>query len=156
MIAPFATNANTNYSVVGAHARFCIGLLLVALVSGCTVQVACNLYNNSGSDLTIIRSRSGEQEKRILIKAGSSTLLHDWSYWSYRVELKDKMLRYIPQIPENDFVVTQGFGPWVSRIFKTQIERDGRIYVLRPGQVFPTKDFVEQPAGFPLVPAAVK
>ncbi|MGH8488938.1 MAG: hypothetical protein ACREXS_08780 [Gammaproteobacteria bacterium] len=60
-------------------------------------------------------------------------------------------MRYVPQDPGNDFVVAHGFGPWTKRIFNAQIERDGRIFVVKPEQAFPAKDFGEQPAGFPLV-----
>jgi hypothetical protein len=116
------------------------------------MQAACNLQNNSGSDLTVIRSRDGEQEQSIHLRAGSSILLQDWLFWSYRVAREERVLRYLPQDPGNDFVVAQGFGPWTKRTFKAQIEPDGRIFVLMPEQSFPAKAFAEQPAGFPLSP----
>lgn len=72
------------------------------------MQAACNLQNNSGSALTIIRSRDGEQEQSIHLTAGSSILLQDWLFWSYRVAREERVLRYIPQDPGNDFVVAQG------------------------------------------------
>lgn len=86
------------------------------------------------------------------LKAGSSILLRDWLFWSYRVARGDKVARYVPQDPEDEFVVFQGFGPWTTRIFNVQIEPDGRIFLLKPGQVAPAKEFVNQPSGFPLAP----
>jgi len=141
---------------IGACYRPFVALLLVIFVSGCTKQAACNLLNNSGSDLTIIRSQNGDHEERIQVQAGSSVLLRDWLFWSYRVTLGEKVLRYSPENPGNDFVVSQGVGPWTRRVFSAQLESDGRIYLLKPGQIFPIKDFVTQPTGFPLAPIAGK
>lgn len=143
---------NSIISGTGPRARFCVPLLLAAFISACTIQAACNLQNNSGSDLTIVRSRDGEQEQRIHFKAGSSILLRDWLFWSYTVARGDKVLRYVADDPNDEFVVFQGLGPWTKRVFNAQLEPDGRIFVLSPGQAFPAKDFVEQPTGFPLAP----
>lgn len=147
-----ATDVNKVVEKTSMCARLFVAFLLIIFVSGCTKQAACNLQNNSGGDVTIIRSRAGEQDQRIDVKAGSSILLQDWPFWSYGVAKGGKVQRYTPQNPGTKFVETRGFGPWTKRVFNARLEFDGRIFVLSPGQSFSAKDFVEQPTGFPLVP----
>ena len=132
--------------------RLIFTIFIVALVSACTIQDACEIYNNSGDDLTIVRWRTGEQEQHIHVGEGESVLLRDWAFWSYRLVLKGRSMHYSPQNPGLDFVVTRGFGPWLTRVFNVQIESDGRIFVLMPTQIAPVKNFVKQPLGFPINP----
>lgn len=147
----FATNVKP-VGEASRRVRLVVAFLVLCFVSACTKQVACLLHNNSGVDVTVIRSRAGDQDQRIDVKAGSSIVLRDWAFWSHRVDKADRLLRYAPVNPGNRFVDVQGFGPWTKRIFNAQLDPDGRIFVLNPGQAMPAKDFVEQPPGLPLVP----
>jgi hypothetical protein len=60
--------------------------------------------------------------------------------------------RYSPQVPDTAYVIDRGFGLWVKRIFKAQINVGGQIFVLKPDQSAPATEFIEQLEGFPLVP----
>jgi hypothetical protein len=86
------------------------------------------------------------------VKPGESVLLPEWVVWDIRVEKAGLVSRYTPKAPDTAYVLNRGFGPWVKRIFKAQIDAGGQIFVLKPAQSAPTTEFVEQPAGFPLVP----
>ncbi len=134
------------------RARLCVTLLFAACMSACTIPESCDLHNNSGSDLTILRSQLGQEGPPIHVKSGASILLADWRAWEYRVAMGGTVLHYVPERPETEFVVQRGLGLWVKRVFRAQIEPDGRIFVLKPGQAVPAKEFVEQPSGFPLIP----
>lgn len=130
----------------------CVALLFVGSLAAFTVRDSCELYNNTASALTIVRSKGGEEQPPILLKPGESVLLPDWVSWDVRVEKSGLVSRYSSNVPDTAYVINRGFGPWVKRIFKAQINTGGQIFVLKPDQSAPATEFVEQPDGFPLVP----
>lgn len=133
-------------------ARLGIALLLFVCTSGCTIQESCDLYNNSGSDVTIVRSGAGQEEPPIQLKSGASILLPDWLFAEYQLEMDGKVFRYTPKSPDPSFIDDRGFGPWAKRVFSAQLDSSGRIFVLKQTQSIPATEFVEQPSGFPLMP----
>jgi len=135
-----------------ALVRGSVAVLFVGGLTACTVQDSCDLYNNSGSELTIVRSMGGQEQPPIHVKPGESILLADWVFGEIRVEKGGLVSRYSPNAPDTAFVINRGFGPWVKRIFRAQIDAGGQIFVLKPDQSVPATEFVEQPNGFPLVP----
>lgn len=135
--------------------RSCLALLLVGSLTACTVLESCELFNNSGSALTVVRSNGGEEQPPIHVKPGESILLADWRSGEIRVEKGGLVSRYSPEIPDTAFVINRGFGPWRKSIFRAQINAGGEIVVLRPDQPVPAKELVDQPNGFPLVPIAL-
>ncbi len=136
-----------------AAARAVTAVALLCLVGGCTIQLSCKIYNNSGATIKIVKFRDGAVERRIDLKDDTSIFLKDWAFWSYYVVREGERWRYVPREPDMSFVISTGFGPWTKRFFKAQIQPDGRIYLLKPNQYFPQDNFVEQPVGFPLKPA---
>ena len=140
---------NRHRSMVVRVSAICV---IAACSSACTISESCDLFNNTGSDLTIVRVRHRQEEPQINLKAGASVSLQEWLFSEYRVEMGGKVFRYAPKSPDVSFVVGQGFGPWTKRVFKAQIESSGHIFVLRPTQSVPAAEFVEQPSGFPLLP----
>lgn len=139
-------------SQFGACARACVTLLLVAGMSGCTILETCELHNGSGAELTIVRSRGGNEEPPIQVKAGASVLLSDWMLWEYSLTTGGRTFRYAPKTPGPEFVVNRGFGPWIKRIFVAQMDSAGHIFVVKPGQGVLVEEYVTQPDGFPLMP----
>jgi hypothetical protein len=135
-----------------ALVRGCIAILCVGSLTACTVQASCDLYNNSGSELTIVRSKGGEEQPPIHLKPGESILISDWRFSAFRVDQGGVVSRYALEAPPTDFVVNRGFGPWAKRIFRAQMNAGGQIFLLKPDQPVPAKEFVDQPNGFPLVP----
>ena len=133
-------------------ARLATALLLCVSASGCTIQESCDLYNNFGSDVTIVRSPAGKEEPPVHLKAGASVLLRDWLFGEYRLVIDGKVFRYSPNSPDISFIVDRGFGPWAKRVFRAQIDSSARIFVLEPTQSIPATEFVAQPSGFPLMP----
>ena len=133
--------------------RSCVALLLVGSLTACTMVDSCELYNNSGSPLTVVRTKGGEEQPSVHVKPGESILLADWISGEIRVEKGGVVSRYSPTAPDTAFVITRGFGPWMKRVFRAQIDSQGQIFVLKPDQSVPATKFVEQPDGFPLVPS---
>ena len=138
-------------SVNAALVRGCVALLFVGGLTACTISDSCELYNNSGSELTIVRSKGSEEQPPIHVNPGESILLSDWLL-EFRVVKGGLVSHYSPKAPGTEFVIDRGFGPWAKRIFRAQINSGGQIFVLTPDQSVPAKEFVEQPNGFPLVP----
>ena len=153
MTKPCATNTRPflDCGYVG-RVRSCLALLVVGALTACTVHESCELYNNSGSALTIVRSKGGEEQPPIHVKPGESILLADWLSGEIRVEKGGSVSRYSPNSPDTAFVINRGFGLWTERIFRAQIDSGGLIFVLEPNQPVPATEFVEQPDGFPLEP----
>ena len=148
-----ATNTRPTQRVRRAPlVRGCIALLFIGSLTACSVRDSCDLYNNSGSELTILRSKGGEAQPPIHVKPGESILVSGWRSSAFRVNQGGVVSRYALEAPPTEFVVNRGFGPWAKRIFRAQMNAGGQIFLLKPDQPVPAKEFVDQPNGFPLVP----
>jgi hypothetical protein len=132
--------------------KFLIICFLTISLCGCTIQATCELYNNTGTKIEIIRWRNSESIQPIMVSHGSSAFLKDWSFWSFKIHSENNTWNYIAHEPDNDFISFHGFGFWTKRIFRVQLEADGLIYILKTDQSFPLKDMSKQPDNFPLVP----
>lgn len=153
MTVSCATNTDpTRRTRRTALVRGCIAILFVGSFAACTVQDSCDLYNNSDSGVTIIRSTRGEEQPPIHVNPGESIVLSDWLFSEFRVDKGGVVYRYSPKVPGTEFVISRGFGPWARRVFRAQIDSGGQIFVLKPDQSVPAKEYVEQPSGFPLIP----
>ena len=127
---------------------FLLILFLVIEISGCTLSETCVLYNNTGQNLKVIQQKIEGTKSERKLKAHSTIRLGGWVWHTYQVVTKDTIWNYNPIRPDYDFFAYGGF----DQIFKAQLEKDGRIYILRPDQSFPASEFPKQPEGFPLLP----
>ena len=122
----------------------CIFALLAgAFLTGCPRFSEVVLYNNAGADLT-------------LNIAGQSYVVADGSVARFRytatsVEVKSALglWTYERNIPHGG-----SDGPFFDGTLRLQIEPNGTLYALKPDQIPPLDFFPEQPAGYPMSPAA--
>lgn len=124
-------------------------LSVIIFISGCSIPETCVLYNNTGQDLKVIRIKTDGSKTERKLKARSTIKLGGWVFSTYQIITKDTTWNYEPEITDPGFVADTVF---LERIFKAQLEKDGRIYILQPKQSFPASEFPEQPEGFPLLP----
>jgi hypothetical protein len=116
---------------------------------------SCRLFNDSGSEMTIVRYRTGQDRRQTMqLKVRQSIVLPDWESWELRIVRGGEVLRYAPKIPAGRFALDQWLGVLPGRVFTLQIDPKGRIYALTPEQSTPATTFVTQPNGFPLLPIA--
>lgn len=104
------------------------------------------LFNNTPYDITIIA-----REKEINIKAGKykkTTGLH----YTFSINSNNESLIYAAIDAPLLHVHWTGWGPFLKRMFYTQLEIDGKIWVLSEKTKKPITKFIEQPEGFPLEP----
>lgn len=127
-------------------------LLCCLYVGGCTIQSTCDLYNNTGLPLEIIQRSNDARDLTLVLQPNSSVRLDSWLLFEYQVVSENKAWSYTPTDPTSDFIAFEGLGPWAKRIFRAQLEADGRIYALETTQQAPARTFPKQPEGFPLVP----
>lgn len=55
-------------------------------------------------------------------------------------------------IPSNDYIETSGFGPFLKRTVRAQLNADGKIYLIGIRQDVPSTAFMDQPEGYPILP----
>ena len=133
----------------------CLALLLAVSSSACLLTESCRLFNDSGSEVTIVRYRTGQTQRQTMrLKVRESIVLPDWDSWELRIVRNGEVLRYVPKTPEGRFALDQWLGMLPGRVFTLQIDPRGRIYALSPDQAVPATDFVTQPSGFPMTPVA--
>jgi hypothetical protein len=138
-------------------AALCVAVLLATCSSGCILTEFCRLFNDSGSDVTIVRYRTGDARRQTMhLKVLESIVLPDWESWELRIVRSGEVLRYVPRMPAARFALDQWLGVLPGRVFTLQIDPRGRIYALTPDQSTPATTFVSQPKGFPLTPIAPK
>lgn len=127
-------------------------LLVCVSISGCTIPLTCELYNNTGKDLIVTWSDGNGDELEEQFEAGSIIQLESWQLYDYKIVSSDFFWSYNQISPAHDLIKFSGFGPWSKRLFRAQLEGDGRIFLLQTDQSPPVLNFSEQPDEFPLMP----
>lgn len=116
-------------------------LLLGAASGSCSTRLLIVLYNNTRVDLAV-----HAEPNRILASIGPGQTAEIYFQQSQWIDFGMIAHRYdIPGFKPTGFVHK-------SKV-KVQAEVDGRLYLVPYHARFPVKDFPQQPAGFPLVPA---
>lgn len=126
--------------------------LLLISINSCTIQLTCELYNNTSHDLKVIQLNNGSGKSEQEFKANSVIKLEGWQLFAYKIVSKNTAWGYDQIAPSHDLIAFVGFGPWTKRIFQAQLEKNGSIFVLQSDQSLPTSEFSDQPKGFPLIP----
>lgn len=126
--------------------RVSILAFLFALLSGCVQNQVQIFYNHSGEDLEI----TCEHEKGIF---RTYKIKHDHSLeiplcFSISIASKTNTWKYLPLKVPDEYYENRASG----KILKEQIEKDGGIYLLPPGENFPSLLPGRQPKGYPLKP----
>jgi len=133
-------------------------LCMSVVVAGCTVPLTCKLYNNTGMSLEVVQRDKHGQEKSLSFARKEWVTLRDWGYFTYQVEHERVVWNYDPPIatyiPSSDYIEASGFGPFFKRTVRAQLNKDGKIYLLKIGQDAQSSAISEQPDGYPLVPSA--
>lgn len=116
-------------------------LLLSAASTSCSMRLLVVLYNNTRVDLAVHADPT-----RILANIGPGQTAEVYFQEAQWIDFGMIAHRYdIPSFKTTSFVHE-------SKV-KVQAEVDGRLYLVPYNAPFPVKDFPQQPAGFPLVPA---
>ena len=130
-------------------------LVLICLcfhLSGCTLPLACVLYNNTGNDFLLVILNEDRVTQKTQVKKDSFIQIENWELRNYRIIIGTSTKEYAPEFVNQDFIPDSGWGPWSKRKSYAQIEPDGRVFVLNIKQVPPVIDFPDQPRGFPVIP----
>lgn len=121
--------------------------------AGCTVPLTCHIYNNSESPIRITKYISGKEVAQYYLEKNERAILEKWETGKYKIEtdritcIIDPNAAYIPNV---DYVEFKGFGFWGRRHAYLQLEKDDLIYLLKPNEEYPVKNFSNQPEGFPI------
>ncbi len=134
--------------------RLCkvVAVLLCFLLQGCTISTTARLYNNTGSVLNIKQISTTEATKNFKLLPDKVIDLENWESDEFIISSGNGVWKYTSPMVAAGFTKSHGWGPFVKRITKVQIEKDGNIYLLGVDQDFPSTSFVLQPQGFPLKP----
>ncbi len=98
-------------------------------------------------DVTIITD-----EKEMKIEAGKYKEITGLDY-AFSIKFGQKCFTYnTMDIPLSHHVHWIGWGPFSKRMLYTQLEVDGKIWVLSEKTQKPVIKFIEQTGGFPLEP----
>lgn len=132
--------------------RLFLTLCTAALLASCTVPTTVLLLNASMHDVSVSYVDEYRNPVAKVVRVGeiaeSLTLLE--ARFSIRRALL--VFEYSPDGIPDGFVENAGFGPFISRVVKTQLEKDGCIYMVPKAGPYPAADHGAQPAGFPLCP----
>jgi hypothetical protein len=129
---------------------------MAGFVSGCAVSLTCNLYNNTDTFVQVLRRDKLGQEKHFSLKPKEWVVLKDWEFFKYNVKNESVDWNYeppvAPYIPSNEYIEVTGFGPFLTRTIRAQLNADGKIYLIELGGDASSSVNLKQPEGYPLVP----
>src|ERR1017187_7226445 len=124
----------------------CSLLLLLLLVTSCHPGVVIDLFNNSEQDLTVVTINQTSEETINTVK--KDRVLRIGIASKLRIEHLGGSWNYEPlTIPPQQFWKRKNS---MISVINLQIEKDGMIYVLLPGEQSSLTNFPLQPRGFPL------
>ena len=125
------------------------------LLCGCTFFLKFEVFNNTDSELHVIQEVDGERKSFNIAPKGSLTL-EGWDAYGeakFTVIAGEKRWNYRPVHIKHRYG-EPNFFPYFFPfwLFRRQIEKDGRVFVLEPGKRFPQSRHIAQPEGYPLKP----
>ena len=121
-----------------------VALLALAL-SSCTIIPIVDLYNDAPTQIRVLV----ENDTYSIEPASMESFDYPSADWgTVRVCLDGSLLQYVIPYPPTEYYRT---GLFRGRI-RVQLGGDGRIWILKPDDVFPLSEDAEQPGPFPLVP----
>ncbi len=121
-------------------------VIISLLLSSCSFPITFWMLNNTANDVTIIAN-----EKNIQIQAGESREAFGLDYKFSIISKYERLIYEAKDIPLS-YVHWTGWGPFSKRMFYTQLDADGKVWVLSEKTQNPVIKFIVQPFGFPLVP----
>lgn len=127
-----------------------ITILVISMVTGCTIPAEIELYNNSGVSITV-----EFDEKSFKINPNKEALFGGEHGSKFSVNMDDKVLYYEMGRLALSNIEFVGWGPFTKRVFRAQIESNGFIWAVGSEQSYPVSNFIEQPEGFPVEPKKV-
>ena len=132
-------------------------VVLMFVLTGCTISLSCVLLNNTPSFLTIEQfDRTNRADKTSTLAPGKTVRLKSWKYSKFKIISEQGAWSYKPEYVPGEFFHFTGWGPWTKRVFYAQIESNGIIYVLKDKPNGTVNDFPTQPIGFPIKPMIEK
>lgn len=127
-------------------------MVVLAILAGCTIQLSCELYNNTGATIIVVQAKTEGDVSRFSVAASSSIRLDGWNLFRYEIIHGSATWKYTIPSVSDEYISYSGTGPWKKRIVKAQIESDGGIFVLNADQTAPLSKLPQQPEEFPLRP----
>jgi len=110
----------------------CFALILAShiLLAGCTVSASCDFTNSSGQEIQVELISSGETVRLGLIKPGETKRIEFWRRVKVRVMRAGVISEYKTPEPPAECAEFSGWGPWVHRTFKAELQADGKVHLL--------------------------
>jgi hypothetical protein len=134
--------------------KFFLSLSLVLLITSCsTLQLSCELFNNTDESLTIYQANGMGIQNILHVGPKELVYIRGWDMSDYRITHSHGEWKYKTTSPYSKYIRHEGFWMTGKRIWKAQIEQDGKIYVVAVKSNFPINDFSDQPEKFPIIPA---
>ena len=128
--------------------KSCLPFLVLTslLLSSCSMPIIFWLFNNMTYNVTIITDN-----KEIKIDAGKFKESTGLDY-AFSINSNNKKFTYDTKDISLLHVHWVGWGPFSKRMFYTQLQADGKIWMLSKKNQKAVKKFIGQPDGFPLKP----
>lgn len=138
--------------------RFIVGIsLLVLSIASCTPGTKYTLFNNTDGDIVVTIDR-----QTYSIPKGGLGPLENWHAGSVTIETKNQAWSYSVHLPAFHELAVDGsynekaFGfsqtELSARRITVQVNSDGRIFIVPPGDATPVPTNAVQLDGFPLSP----
>jgi hypothetical protein len=124
-------------------------VLLLALLSSCTIPAELELYNNTAAPVTVVIGNVTTVIARSERALFSEFDLHGPSV---RIAVADKTFAYQFESLPLSHVAFVGWGPFTKRIMRAQIEQNGTIWAVGVSSKLPVIVHEIQPKGFPVQP----
>ena len=125
--------------------------MFLVLLSGCTIPEKLEITNNT-DQLVVVKFK----ENSFRIAPKESAIVGEGLFMEFTIKLGKRRYSYSINPVSTFYISTEGWGPFIKRIFRVRVEADGRLWAIIPEKGgLPEAVQPAQPEGFPLEPKEV-
>jgi len=127
-------------------------VLLLTLLSSCTIPAQIELYNNTAERVTVVIG-----DVTTVIARSEKGLFSEFDLHGpvVRIAVAEKTFVYKFEPLPLSHIAFVGWGPFAKRIMRAQIEQNGTIWAVGTNKEFPIIVHEIQPEGFPVQPQKI-
>lgn len=142
--------AQNRFSKQNCRGLGAAALFLIALTA-CSKPTTVEFANATSSGVTLFY-KDRHVVATLPVPANSTVRVNHLLDVHFSIRMADSTKRYRREVVPEAYIADVGFGPFLRRIVKAQLEADGCVYLLSRQDDIPNRRHEAQPDGFPLCP----
>jgi len=132
--------------------KLAVAVTLLIAMTACSVSTTVIFANASKHSVSISFKDDRHMIVSLIIAPNSTVEIKHLLDASFSIVTPESTMEYERTPAPVTYIEQIGFGPFLKRVVKAQLENDGCIYLLSKEDAIPNQQHEAQPPDFPLCP----